>query len=69
VISPGQARAPETSAGAFPACAYQTSCSRRNPPFRNDPDGDANTSYDDNPSGRATFRLYGSVPNNFIFLR
>jgi len=33
------------------------------------PDGVASTSYDDNPSGRATFGLYGSVPNSFIFLR
>ena len=33
------------------------------------PDGDANTAYDDKPSGRATFGLYGSQPKNFIFFR
>jgi len=34
-----------------------------------DPDGDANTAYDDNPAGQAAFGLYGSQPRNFIFLR
>lgn len=33
------------------------------------PDGNANTAYDDKPSGRATFGLYGSQPKNFIFFR
>jgi len=33
------------------------------------PDGNASTNYDDNPSGRATFGLYGSVPNTFIYQR
>lgn len=33
------------------------------------PDADANTSYDDKPSGQAGFGLYGSQPRNFIFLR
>ena len=34
-----------------------------------DPDGDANTAYDDNPAGQAAFGLYGSQPRNFIFQR
>ena len=34
-----------------------------------DPDGDASTTYDDNPSATATFGLYGSQPKNFIFFR
>ena len=34
-----------------------------------DPDGNANTAYDDKPAARATFGLYGSQPNNFIFFR
>ena len=33
------------------------------------PDADANTSYDDKPSGQAGFGLYGSQPRNFIFFR
>lgn len=33
------------------------------------PDADANTSYDDPPSARAAFGLYGGRPNNFIFQR
>ena len=33
------------------------------------PDGNASTNYDDDPTGRATFGLYGSVPNNFIYQR
>jgi hypothetical protein len=33
------------------------------------PDGNANTAYDDDPSGRAAFGLYGSQPKSFIFLR
>lgn len=33
------------------------------------PDADANTSYDDEPAARATFGLYGSQPNNFIYFR
>jgi Family of unknown function (DUF6701)/Concanavalin A-like lectin/glucanases superfamily len=33
------------------------------------PDGNANTAYDDKPSGRASFGLYGSPPKNFIFFR
>jgi hypothetical protein len=33
------------------------------------PDGNANTNYDDKPGARATFGLYGSQPNNFIFQR
>jgi len=34
-----------------------------------DPDGIASTMYDDNPSARAMFGLYGSQPNNVIFQR
>jgi hypothetical protein len=34
-----------------------------------DPDGNASTAYDDNPSSRAAFGLYGSQPNNFIYFR
>jgi len=34
-----------------------------------DPDGDASTTYDDNPSATATFGLFGSQPKNFIFFR
>ncbi|HYX63631.1 MAG TPA: DUF6701 domain-containing protein, partial [Burkholderiales bacterium] len=34
-----------------------------------DPDGNANTFYDDAASARAGFGLYGSQPNSFIFLR
>lgn len=33
------------------------------------PDSDANTSYDDNPSGRASFGVFGSQPNNYIYFR
>jgi hypothetical protein len=33
------------------------------------PDGNANTSYDDKPGARAAFGLYGSQPSNFIFFR
>lgn len=33
------------------------------------PDADANTSYDDNPTGRASFGVYGSQPNNYIYFR
>jgi hypothetical protein len=33
------------------------------------PDGDANTNYDDKPSARAAFGLYGSQPGNFIYFR
>lgn len=33
------------------------------------PDGDSNTSFDDPPSARAAFGLYGGRPNNFIFQR
>jgi Family of unknown function (DUF6701) len=33
------------------------------------PDGNANTAYDDQPSGRASFGLYGSQPSNFIYFR
>ncbi|MGQ0510091.1 MAG: DUF6701 domain-containing protein [Betaproteobacteria bacterium] len=33
------------------------------------PDADANTAYDDNPSGRASFGVYGSQPNNYIYFR
>jgi hypothetical protein len=33
------------------------------------PDSDASTSYDDNPSGRASFGVYGSQPNNYIYFR
>ncbi len=33
------------------------------------PDANANTSYDDNPSGRASFGLYGSQPRNYIYFR
>ena len=33
------------------------------------PDGIASTMYDDNPSARAAFGLYGSQPNNVIFQR
>jgi MSHA biogenesis protein MshQ len=32
-------------------------------------DGNANTNYDDNPSARAAFGLYGGRPNSFIFQR
>jgi hypothetical protein len=34
-----------------------------------DPDGNPNTMYDDKPSARAAFGLYGSQPNNFIYFR
>jgi hypothetical protein len=34
-----------------------------------DPDGNANTSYDDKPAGQAGFGLYGSQPKSFIFFR
>jgi MSHA biogenesis protein MshQ len=34
-----------------------------------DPDSNANTSYDDKPSGQAGFGLYGSQPKSFIFFR
>jgi hypothetical protein len=34
-----------------------------------DPDGNANTAYDDNPSARAGFGVYGSQPGNFIYFR
>jgi MSHA biogenesis protein MshQ len=34
-----------------------------------DPDANANTMYDDKPSARAAFGLYGSQPSNFIYLR
>jgi len=34
-----------------------------------DPDAVAGTTYDDNPSGRASFGLYGSQPNNYIYFR
>ncbi|MGE0875482.1 MAG: DUF6701 domain-containing protein [Burkholderiales bacterium] len=33
------------------------------------PDGDANTRYDDNPAARAAFGLYGAQPRNFIYFR
>ena len=33
------------------------------------PDGNANTSYDDNPSVRAAFGVFGARPNNVIFHR
>ena len=33
------------------------------------PDGDANTNYDDKPSARAAFGLYGSQPGSFIYFR
>ena len=33
------------------------------------PDANANTAYDDNPSSRAAFGLFGSQPNNFIYFR
>lgn len=33
------------------------------------PDANANTSYDDKPSARAAFGLYGSQPGNFIYFR
>ncbi len=33
------------------------------------PDGNPNTMYDDNPSARAAFGLYGSQPDNLIFQR
>jgi hypothetical protein len=34
-----------------------------------DPDSDPSTAYDDNPSARAAFGLFGSQPNNFIYFR
>ena len=34
-----------------------------------DPDSNPNTMYDDNPSARAAFGLYGSQPNNLIYQR
>jgi hypothetical protein len=34
-----------------------------------DPDSNPNTAYDDNPSARAAFGLYGAQPNNFIYFR
>jgi hypothetical protein len=33
------------------------------------PDGDANTNYDDKPSARAAFGVYGAQPKNFIYFR
>jgi MSHA biogenesis protein MshQ len=33
------------------------------------PDGDATTMYDDNPKARAAFGLYGTQPNNFVYMR
>lgn len=33
------------------------------------PDADANTAYDDKPSARAGFGVYGSQPGNFIYFR
>ncbi|MGQ0510092.1 MAG: DUF6701 domain-containing protein [Betaproteobacteria bacterium] len=33
------------------------------------PDADATTAHDDNPSGRASFGVYGSQPNNYIYFR
>jgi MSHA biogenesis protein MshQ len=33
------------------------------------PDADGSTAYDDKPSARAAFGLYGSQPKNFIFFR
>lgn len=33
------------------------------------PDADASTSHDDNPTGRASFGVYGSQPNNYIYFR
>ena len=33
------------------------------------PDGNANTAYDDNPSARVSFGIYGSQPNSLIFFR
>jgi hypothetical protein len=34
-----------------------------------DPDSDPGTAYDDNPTARAAFGLYGSQPSNFIYFR
>ena len=34
-----------------------------------DPDSNASTAYDDKPSARAAFGLYGSQPGNFIYFR
>lgn len=34
-----------------------------------DPDGNASTAYDDKPSARAGFGVYGSQPGNFIYFR
>jgi MSHA biogenesis protein MshQ len=34
-----------------------------------DDDGNANTAYDDKPSARAAFGVYGSQPGNFIYFR
>jgi hypothetical protein len=34
-----------------------------------DPDANPNTAYDDKPAARATFGLYGSQPDSFIFFR
>ena len=34
-----------------------------------DPDANASTNYDDKPSARAAFGLYGSQPGNFIYFR
>jgi hypothetical protein len=33
------------------------------------PDGIGTTAYDDNPSARAAFGLFGAQPNNFIYFR
>ena len=33
------------------------------------PDGSGATAYDDNPSSRAAFGLFGSQPSNFIYFR
>jgi len=34
-----------------------------------DPDADPSTDYDDKPAARAAFGLYGSQPNNVIYMR
>jgi hypothetical protein len=57
--------APTAIPGTIPSRAYLMG--RWND--ASNPDANANTMYDDNPSGRAAFGVYGSQPSNFIYFR